>query len=214
MLITTWKGYCYFSSEYLFPKVEVIHSSIADVTVPELIPEKVDILITDSIDYGLLGESLLSTIEYTKQKLLKETGIVIPGKANVFAMGVRYRYEKCSGVDVSLVNAYIPKKGYSGIDFKQHFDKYTQTVEQEGSVAELVCVPMTDAFHVFSFDFNTPSLLIDGTFTQSVAATSSGVLTSFVFWFELELVPGVILSSSPFETDAAQKVIFLALPNY
>lgn len=124
----------------------------------------------------------------------------------MFAMGIQWRYGQTSGVDVSLANAYLPKKGYSGIDMKKYHDKYLEAKKQGAPFDELVYIPMTDPFQVFDFDFNQKNLSVEGKTSLSVPTINSGFLTSFVFWFDLELVPGVELSSSPFETDPNRKV--------
>jgi hypothetical protein len=131
-----------------------------------------------------------------------EGGIIVPGKAKVCALGVQWRYQKVSGVDVSLVNAYIPKRGYSGIDLQKYHEEYESVKGMSGSdkeslMPELVYVPMTEVFEVFEFDFNK-NLQLEVQKSLSIPTVNSGAITAFVFWFDLELVPGVGISSSPF----------------
>lgn len=118
-------------------------------------------------------------------------------------MGVQWCYEKAFEVDVSLVNAYISKKGYSGVDLRKYHELYERVNKSDSALedppkSELVYQPITNPFKVFEMDFNRRPVQLEGQLIENITTINSGKLTSFVFWFDLELVPGVELSSSPF----------------
>lgn len=59
------------SKALLRVQVTIIEKKIIEVGVPSDIPEKVDLLITDSFDYGLLGEGTLATFAIARDNILK-----------------------------------------------------------------------------------------------------------------------------------------------
>lgn len=51
-----------------------MNNKFSDVTIPEDIPGRVDLLITDALDYGLIGEGILPNFFQAKSSLLKGKG--------------------------------------------------------------------------------------------------------------------------------------------
>jgi len=101
---------------------------------------------------------------------------------------------------MGLVNAYTTKPGYYGIDLAKYHDVYT-TKQHEGiRDTNDVYWPMTEPFEVFNLDFNARPQVMEEKKEISVPSINTGLLTSVIFWFELELLPGIKVSTQPFKS--------------
>lgn len=123
-------------------------------------------------------------------------------------------------MDVSHLNYYHQKRGYFGLNVDKLEDEETHVQRaltdtcksgQPKVTQPQAYTQLTEPFEVFTFDFNVPSMLplsgasIHVAFSFSLAdsfrtvtkSTQGGTLNAVVFWFDLELVPGIVLSSAP-----------------
>lgn len=96
-------------------RVQVWHGESTSLSVPADLPEKADILVTETFGSWLPSEGALNTISHARQYLLKEGGIIIPRRAVVYVallecpeMYNRYRVDRASGFDLSLFNQIAP----------------------------------------------------------------------------------------------------------
>eukprot|EP01126_Amoeba_proteus_P037485 TRINITY_DN3868_c1_g2_i8.p1 TRINITY_DN3868_c1_g2~~TRINITY_DN3868_c1_g2_i8.p1 ORF type:complete len:292 (-),score=93.29 TRINITY_DN3868_c1_g2_i8:172-1047(-) len=170
---------------------------------------------------------------------MQEKGRVIPGKATIYGMGVHFEYKNVGGVNVSLVNAYLMRKGYMPFDVLKYVEREnelssetnsrttnspetliqtlnsstteispstsstttTTTTSSKLEVDGKIYWQMTEPFHVSTIDFNQRPVLMKDEKEIMMVVTDLGVLTSIVYWYELELVPGVVISTSPFDPN-------------
>jgi len=61
-------------------KISIIQSKIEDV----VLPEKVDIIISEWMGTFLIFESMLESVLFARDNLLKENGLMLPSQANIF----------------------------------------------------------------------------------------------------------------------------------
>src|SRR5215216_2790930 len=103
---------------------------------------KANLLVTETVDCGLLGEDIIASIAHARANLLTEDAQIVPCAATVYAMVVespRLRNlnsaQTAVGFDVSLINQYATA----------HYFPVR--------LAAFDYTPLTEPFKVFHFDF-------------------------------------------------------------
>lgn len=146
---------------------------------------KANLLVTETVDGALLGESIISTIAHAKANLLTEDAQIIPCAATVYAMVVespRLRsynsVQMAAGFDVSLINRYATAGNYPM------------------RIANFAHTPLTDPFEVFHFDFAN-STIVPEQKTITVRGQRDGTGHCMVFWFNMQLDETISISNEP-----------------
>eukprot|EP00916_Digyalum_oweni_P024801 GHVL01040966.1.p1 GENE.GHVL01040966.1~~GHVL01040966.1.p1 ORF type:complete len:815 (-),score=246.52 GHVL01040966.1:48-2492(-) len=147
-----------------------------------------DICVTNSIDYGLIGEGLLHQIVYTYTNLLTKNNIkIIPKSARLYAMPIdlhgSYRYIKSTttndnetdNIDISTWREYLvtDETEYFGIDL-DITDHTAISSHQE----------------IFNFEFDDPKkllLICNQSLNFNFTVEEDGVIEAIAFWFEIDL---------------------------
>jgi len=170
-------------------RVDVVAKPSFDLRVGRDLPARADVLVTETIDCGLLGESVLSIVRHARQHLLRGGARVIPARARVLFRLIESRAihrnnfaRDAAGLDVSLFNRFSTR---------EHFPVRLSTWDHR---------PLSAATPLFDFDFQDGSLASRRA-CIGVEAEQGGWVHGIVFWFELELSPGVHLSNAPDNTD-------------
>jgi len=180
--------------------VTVLPKRSTDMRVPADLPRRADLLVTETVDCGLLGEGILPTIAHAREHLLTGDALIVPCRARVLATLVespllyrRNHVEEHYGFDLS---------GFNELASMEYFD--SRLIRHEHRT---LCHP----FEVFAFDFYR-----DGPAPARsdlvLTPTADGTCHAVVFWFELELVPGVELSNSPEDPNTHWKQAVQCLP--
>lgn len=149
---------------------------------------KANLLVTETVDCGLLGEGIVSSIAHAKANLLTDDAQIVPCAAAVYAMVVespRLRNlnaaSTAAGFDVSLINRYATAN-YSPV----RLDAFEYT-------------PLTEPFEVFHFDFVNGTIASERK-TISVPAMRDGVGHCVIFWFNMQLDEENSISNEPGST--------------
>ena len=149
---------------------------------------KANLLVTETVDCGLLGEGIVSSIAHAKANLLAEDAQIVPCAATVYAMVVespRLRNlniaRTAAGFDVSLINRYATANY-----FPVRLDAFEYT-------------PLTEPFAVFNFDF------VNGEITPErrkieVRGVRDGTAQCVIFWFNMQLDKENSISNEPGST--------------
>jgi type II protein arginine methyltransferase len=180
--------------------VTVVPKWSTAVRVPADLPRRADVLVTETVDCGLLGEGILTTIAHARRHLLTKDARIVPGSARVLAALVEsaslYRKNNIGelyGFDLSAFNALATM---------EYFDSRLTKHEHR---------MLSEPIEVFRFDFYR-----DGPEPAStdfvIIPIATGTCHAVVFWFELELVPGVELSNSPEDPNTHWKQAVQCLP--
>lgn len=148
----------------------------------------VDVLVSEIVDCGLVGEGLLPSTRHARENLLAPGGIMLPSAARLYGqlvhseavMGLN-QVGKAGGFDVSPVNA-LATRGHFPVRLG------TWPFQMMSDPAELV-----------AFDLARDALL-PGERMVSLPVTSDGEAHALVVWFELDLGRGVVLGNSPANT--------------
>ena len=171
-----------------------------DMRVPADLPRRADLLVTETVDCGLLGEGVLATIAHAREQLLTPDAQIVPGRARVLATLVEseslYRKNHVGehyGFDLS---------GFNLMASVEYFD--SRLMKHEHRI-------LSEPVEVFEFDFYR-----DGPEPAStdlvIVPSMAGSCHAIVFWFELELIPGVELSNSPEDPNTHWKQAVQCLP--
>jgi hypothetical protein len=149
---------------------------------------KANLLVTETVDCGLLGEGIVASIAHAKANLLTEDAQIVPCGATVYAMVVespRLRNlnsaRTAAGFDVSLINRFA---------VAQYFPV---------RLGAFAYTPLTDPFEVFHFDFANGAIVPQQK-TITVRAQRDGMGHCIIFWFNMQLDAETSISNEPGST--------------
>jgi type II protein arginine methyltransferase len=149
---------------------------------------KANLLVTETVDCGLLGEGIVPSIAHAKANLLTEDAQIVPCAATVYAMVVespRLRNlnmaRTAAGFDVSLINRYATANY-----FPVRLDAFEYT-------------PLTEPFPVFNFDFVNGAIAPERKKIE-VRAQRDGTAQCVIFWFNMQLDEENAISNEPGST--------------
>lgn len=149
---------------------------------------KANLLVTETVDCGLLGEGIVSSINHAKANLLTEDAQIVPCAATVYATVVespRLRNlnlaRTAAGFDVSLINRYATANY-----FPVRLDAFEYT-------------PLTEPFPVFNFDFVNGTIVPERKKIE-LRAQRNGTAQCVIFWFNMQLDHENSISNEPGST--------------
>jgi len=166
-------------------RISIIHKRSQDLNPSEDMEQLADVLIAEIVDTGLLGENIIAATSDARRRLCKADVKIIPSGAAVYAVPIESEEiarERCvdtaNGFDISLFNSLRP-------------NMYLQT-DLSKYPWRMLCNPT----RIFEFDFTQN---IPETAEENFLLTphSDGIAHGVAFWFELQLSPEVVLSTSP-----------------
>jgi protein arginine N-methyltransferase 1 len=183
--------------------ITVIHGRMEDVQIPE----KVDVIVSEWMGYGLLYESMLPSVISARDRFMKPSGTMFPNRAKLFVTGLEDPQ-------------YVKRK----FGFWDDICGFNLGVIKEFAIREglVEAVPtknlVTDDSMIVEFDLNkvtVEELNVDAPF--SITPLEDSVLNGFVLWFEVYFdgpEAQVTLSTSPFkpETHWGQSIFYLPEP--
>lgn len=130
---------------------------------------------------GLLGGNVLHLLETAKRQALQRGALCIPCAATLFAVGIEALTTTVAGFDVLPVNQHRWEEGY-------------EAVMLDGIPHKQLTAPRA----VMAFDFGGESLTgAPAAAELALDVLRPGCLNAVAFWFELELAPGIWVSSGP-----------------
>ncbi|MFV2178034.1 50S ribosomal protein L11 methyltransferase [Actinomadura sp. LOL_016] len=165
--------------------VRVVPKMSTRMTVPGDLPRRADLLVTEIVDCGLLGEGILGTIAHAREHLLTPDATIMPCRARVYAQLVesvhlhrKNHVGKLHGFDLAPFNR---------LSTLEYFDSRLHRHEHR---------VLSEPLQVFDFDLSTADASPQRVDLQ-VRPTSPGRLHAIAFWFEMDLVPGVTVTNAP-----------------
>jgi type II protein arginine methyltransferase len=171
-------------------RVSIVSKSSFELSIGRDLPARADLLITETIDCGLLGEGILPIIHHAQEHLLREGARVIPAKARIlFSLlesGAIHRNNfvfEADGFDVSPFNRFSSR---------EYFPVRLSTWSHA-----LLSAPAA------AFDFDFQKTLPAPRMTRvPVDVRQSGCAHGIVFWFDLDLGADVRLSNAPGNSES------------
>ncbi|KAK7864621.1 hypothetical protein R5R35_012400 [Gryllus longicercus] len=218
-----------FERNNAIDKVKIIHKLSNDIKIPDNIPERVSLVVTETMDIGLLGENILQTLIHAWDSLLLpcsdeakmclsdvKTGCVIPHSADVWVavvecpyIGLKHRVLHYADQEMAE-NLPHPEQKY---DFDCHDFIKLNLFTSDGcdyDSMELGSLPqgyrfLTEPCKVMEVNFNDRNgmeQLLKGESGKNeikFICNVEGQADAVVLWFDLKLDEDIELTSSPMD---------------
>jgi type II protein arginine methyltransferase len=165
--------------------ITIVPKMSTDLVVGVDLPRRADLIVSEIVDCGLVGEGVLPTVRHAREHLLAPGGRLLPESARIFgtlvdsvAVDRLNRVRFAGGFDVGLLN---------GLATRGHFPVRLSTWPHR---------LLSAATELHSFDF-AAGALTDGSTEADVEVTVAGTAHGLAVWFDLTLGGGVLLRNSP-----------------
>ncbi|MET9690814.1 50S ribosomal protein L11 methyltransferase [Streptomyces sp. NPDC006514] len=150
----------------------------------------VDVLVSEIVDCGLIGEGLLPSIRHARQHLLKPGGTMFPSAARILGRLVSSeailrlnQVTTAGGFDVSLMNT-LSTRGHLPVRLSTWPHRF-----------------LSETTAVVGFDL-AEDPLEPGERQIDLTASTDGEAHALVVWFELDMAAGTTLTNSPENTTS------------
>ncbi|KAM8808357.1 protein arginine N-methyltransferase 9 [Eudromia elegans] len=217
-------------------EIKLFHLKSLDIEIPKHIPERVSLVVTETVDAGLFGEGIVESLIHAWEHLLlppkpknqdiptKEYGQVIPASATIFGMAIECqeirRHHRVGSQEIAGVHLADSVQFFSPTwDSGSSEETEPYTTEKLSRVPGGY-VPLTEPFQVMTVDFNNlqelKSLAVRKPWKLSLPVTHRGTLDAIVVWFVLQLDEEHALSTSPSEESCWEQAVYPVqdLPDY
>src|SRR5258705_2154988 len=158
----------------LSDRITVIAKTSTDMSVPRDMPERAEVLVTETFASGLITEGVLPTIEHAREHLLTPDATIIPAAASIMgylaggpALQGMLFVGRVSGFDLSGFNDFAPAMLSVSLDHVPH-------------------QALSDDIELMRFDFREKNFPAGGV-RLALKATAHGVCAGVVQWIKLEL---------------------------
>lgn len=170
--------------------VTVLDKRSDELRVGEDLDARVDVVVSEIVDCGLIGEGLLPSVRHARAHLLAPGGLMVPVAARVFGQLISSpvvtglnRVTTAGGFDVSLMNA-VATRG--------HFPVRLTTWPFSA---------LSDPLELVAFDFAADPLT-PGSRRLAVPVIADGEVHALVAWFEMSLGAGITLHNAPYHAGS------------
>ncbi|XP_052403016.1 protein arginine N-methyltransferase 9 [Carassius gibelio] len=219
------------SANGMADSIKIVHLKSLDMKIPKDIPNRVSLVVTETVDAGLFGEGIIETLIHAWKHLLlpppnmhqqplsspSQTGRVIPAGATVFGVAVQCReirrhHRLCAssvgGLDLSAVGQIFSPVSCLA-DAEDSTEPYTT---ERLSRLRGGYIQLTQPFTALDIDFNNVQEL-EGLCSREVVqlrlcVTQEGVLDALAVWFQLHLDQDNHLSTGPQEDTCWEQAIY------
>jgi type II protein arginine methyltransferase len=155
-------------------RIKVVGKPSTELTVGQDLPQRAQVLVTETFASGLIGEGVLPTLEHAHEHLLTQDAAIIPSAGMVMGYlaggdtlkGMLF-VDKIEGLDFSPFNDFAPSMLAASLDAIPH-------------------QPMSADVELLRFDFTQKSFPM-GNRRLAVTATAGGACAGIVQWIRLEL---------------------------
>ncbi|XP_056591683.1 protein arginine N-methyltransferase 9 [Triplophysa dalaica] len=218
------------SANGMADSIKIIHMKSLDMAIPQNIPKRVSLVVTETVDAGLFGEGIVESLIHAWKHLLlpppnsleahhnlSQTGRVIPAGATVFGVAVqcheirrhqRICVSSVGGLDLSAVGEIYSPVSCSA-DAEDSTEPYTT---ERLSRLRGGYIQLTQPFTALVIDFNNVQEL-EGLCSREVMqlrlpVIQEGVLDALAVWFQLHLDQDNHLSTGPQEDTCWEQAIY------
>ncbi|KAJ7326901.1 hypothetical protein JRQ81_016660 [Phrynocephalus forsythii] len=198
-------------------EIKLLHMKSLDIEIPKHIPERVSLVVTETVDSGLFGEGIVESLIHAWEHLLlppkpnnggvdaENYGRVIPSGATIWGMAVEckeIRRHHRVGVK-EIAGVCLPEE----LEFHSPTDASITSEEtlEPYTTEKLSRVPggykaLTEPFQVATVNFNNVQELKSFATRKpskiDMAITEGGTLDAIVVWFTLQLDDEHTISTS------------------
>ncbi len=164
-------------------KISVVAKKSTELVVGVDLAARADVLISEILDMGLIGERMLPTLRHAMRNLVRDDARIVPMGAVVHA----------AAIECPFLRPINPIRGIAGFDLSNfdsfHSAGYTD-IDLEVTPHRLLSEPVA----ALKFDFR--NIPLGGRWQAlGLAITASGTCHGIVFWFDLHLDESTVLSS-------------------
>ena len=159
---------------------KVVYKRPTDLALSVDVPVVCNVLVCDMLEDGLLSAGLIPACRHALAKLMLPDSVVIPAAATVFAQAVQFRVDSVCGFDVSAANMYRWEPAHA-----------SGTPLSPGSY-----VALSEPMRVWHFDMVAPPEESDSKVID-LELTCAGRFNAILFWFDLHMGGGQVLSTRP-----------------
>ncbi|XP_066487962.1 protein arginine N-methyltransferase 9 [Tiliqua scincoides] len=217
------------AANHLDGEIKLLHMKSLDIEIPKHIPERVSLVVTETVDSGLFGEGIVESLIHAWEHLLlppkpngtsvgsENYGKVIPAGATIWGMAVECKeIRRHHRVDVKAVaGVHMPEKlkFYSPTYGSENSDESIEPYSTE----KLSRIPggytaLTEHFQILTVDFNNlqelKSFSTRKPFKIQIPVVKEGMLDAIVVWFTLQLDDEHMLSTSPSEDTCWEQAVY------
>jgi len=147
--------------------------------------ERADVIVTEIVDCGLVGEGIMPTLRHAREHLLKPGGIIIPQTARVMAAPIE-------SVEIWQLNQVDDACGFD----VSHFNELATSRYFQVRLAYWPYRSLAEPREVLAFDFLNDSLE-PGEEVAAIPIETGGTCHGIAFWFELGLDEVRVVSNEP-----------------
>lgn len=159
--------------------VRILHRDSRRMVVPDDLPARADLVVFELFDCSLIGEGVLHYLAHAREHLMAPEAALVPMSGRIRGQVIEYRLDRIWDIDVNILNPYRFSPEFINIDAK--------TLDYR---------PLSEPFDIFSFDFATATPEPEQREIDA-DAIATGTAGALLFWFDLEVSPGVWLSNAP-----------------
>nr|XP_058922709.1 protein arginine N-methyltransferase 9 isoform X2 [Kogia breviceps] len=155
--------------------IKLLHMKSLDIEIPKHIPERVSLVVTETVDAGLFGEGILESLIHAWEHLLlqpktkgengncEKYGKVIPASAVIFGVAVECaeirRRHRVGIKDIAGIclptSVKFQSPAYSSVDAEETVEPYTT---EKMSRVPGGYLALTECFEIMTVDFNNLQL--------------------------------------------------------
>ena len=161
-------------------QAKVVYKRPTDLTLGADVPVVCNVLICDMLEDGLLSAGLIPACRHALAKLMLPDSIVIPAAATVFAQAVQFRVDSVCGFDVSAINLH----------------RWEPAHASGTPLSPSSYVALSEPVRVWHFDMVAPPEESDSNVVD-LELTCAGRFNAILFWFDLHMGGGRVLSTAP-----------------
>ena len=166
-------------------RVNIVSKLSTGLSVDADLPRRADLLVTEIVDCGLVGEGIIPTLRHAREHFLADGGTIIPRAATVYAALIESE-------PIHKLNAVTDACGLDVRAFNDLASRYYFPVRSHTWPYAFLSPAVT----AFSVDFLNDALEPTARDVR-FAIKQSGTCHAVMFWFDLELVPGISVRNQP-----------------
>ena len=166
-------------------KIHIVPKELEALRLGEDMPERADMLVSEIVDNGLLGERVIPLVAYARKHLLKPGAIILPGRASARGMLVdgepfinKYRLGDVSGFDLSPFERFRPP---------------TITMGQRAAETTALSHPMD----LLTLDFQAGAETANAPRNVDFTVQKDGVAGGVLQWIRLCFDQDLVLENAP-----------------
>lgn len=208
--------------------IHVINKRSYDLKIPDDLPERVSLIVTETLDCGLLGEGILEILTHAQRELMKsgeESNTdtrhqdlgkehtdcklitqVIPEGATVFGRIIQSeKIREYAQVKPKILDLDLRSVNIKGAEV-------SEKMEEPYTTEEISCIKhktLSDPFQIMTYDFRTPEKYTQKSKLQiQVPVTNHGSVDAVMTWFELKLDSFETISSAPGHSVCWEQAVY------